>query len=169
MITKMSERRSSSFRHFTCPNAIIFKGQLMSDIKKYVRIEAEFRELKILKIDWRTILMLNTSTRKEFESGRIANIVPAKSRPNSRTAGTGVVTIINSQRNGKRVEISTKTMQRLGNPDFLEFGFADKCMVIGTGGLGDELRMKVTRSGSKGIVYNAGIGGHRTLETGFFR
>lgn len=88
----------------------------------------------------------------------LQNLEGSKSEHNSKsTSEAGVVTVINSERNGKRIEICNSVMTALGNPPTLNVGFIEGTMVMGESLPNCNNDYTLRQQGKKAVIYNAGL------------
>lgn len=67
----------------------------------------------------------------------------------------GVLSIVNSKKNGKRVSLSRELMEQLANTETVQIGFTDQLIAISEY-LGDQYTSYMLRkSGSKSIIYSS--------------
>ena len=93
-----------------------------------------------------------------IEDFNIDEIVPVKTKVVNRMVGEpGVITLINSKKNGKRISFAGAVMDKLGNPDKLQIVFWQKGIVVGVGLPKADQFFPVKKSGNKGIVYSGGL------------
>ena len=67
----------------------------------------------------------------------------------------GVISIINTEKNGKRIELSKSLMEVLENPKKVQFVLSDNTLAISERITGNDISFNVKPSGKKGIVYSA--------------
>lgn len=102
---------------------------------------------------------LKSNSNSSSHTHCLSSIVPAESKANSRAevnGSSGALTIINSPKNGKRIEIPQRTLDELGQPATIEFGFLDGELVITAAHLsGNPMTVKSMKN--KGVVYSASM------------
>ena len=99
---------------------------------------------------------------EEFDSSKFS---PSKSRSTSRVSlDSGILSVINSKENGKRITLSKELLEKLNNPEQLQFAFANDAIAIGEELLDSETYFYVKTSGKKGIVYASGLVNEITKE-----
>jgi hypothetical protein len=82
------------------------------------------------------------------------NLVPSISKSINRIPEPGVVSIVNSKKNGKRVAIASDVHSRLNQPQCLQVGFIDGNLVLGEY-LGDEYTSyTLKKQAAKYIIYS---------------
>lgn len=78
--------------------------------------------------------------------------------PISKSIGEpGVITIINSKNNGKRVCIASEPMDILGNPEKIQVVLKPQGIVVGRRLPNTTKYFKVSKSGAKGVIYSYGL------------
>jgi len=83
-----------------------------------------------------------------------SNVVPSVAKLVNRIPEAGVLSVVNSEKNGKRVSISSEVMNRLKNPETLQVGFLEGNLVIGRS-LGDSYTSyTLKKQGAKQIIYS---------------
>lgn len=95
----------------------------------------------------------------ESEVNRMENqlkIVKPKSKDTSRgtRTGNGVMTVINSNSNGKRFIFSNSVIRYLDNPDSIEIGFTEDSVVASYKLPENGQRFNLRKSGNKGVLYS---------------
>ncbi|MCT4508654.1 MAG: hypothetical protein N4A48_07815, partial [Tepidibacter sp.] len=65
----------------------------------------------------------------------------------------GVISIINSKSNGKRISLSKELMDKLDNPSRVQFAFSENSIAIGVGFLDEVPDYKINESKTKGLIY----------------
>ncbi len=93
---------------------------------------------------------------EEMETYNLSNIKKAKASSTSRgtCSGAGVVTIVNSEKNGKRISFSEDAIEHLKNEESIQIGFKDKKLFIYTG-LEEDKYYSIKKQGAKYIAYNS--------------
>ncbi|MCM3116314.1 hypothetical protein M3610_13495 [Neobacillus sp. MER 74] len=76
---------------------------------------------------------------------------------NSRYVGAGVITIINSERNGKRIILSKELMEELLEPELVQIAFSSNEIAIGEEIPNNDHHFNVRKNGAKGVIYSAGL------------
>lgn len=90
---------------------------------------------------------------------------PSSSKRVNRCSQTsGVVSIINSKKNGKRFSMSSDLWKALGNPSFVQFTFGNSSFAVAAGIENDEKSFPVKKSGNKGLVYSGDLVKEITAE-----
>lgn len=87
----------------------------------------------------------------------LANLRPSKSISINRNAdGAGILSIINSKRNGKRLALSAELLSNLNNPQTVQISFSDNELVIGKAipNCGDNSCL-IKPYKNKGMVYSS--------------
>lgn len=83
---------------------------------------------------------------------------PAQSEQKSKCCGTaGVISLINSKKNGKRLSLSSALLEYLNNPETVQIGLGDDSIVIGEVLESCDLNYTVRRQDSKGMIYAGGL------------
>jgi hypothetical protein len=114
--------------------------------------EAEFHDEKVIKAE-------SYSEEEEMlEDFSIDDLIPVKTKVVKRMIGEpGVITIINSKKNGKRIIFASAVMDKLGNPSKLQIVFWQNGIVVGAMLPKADQFFPVKESGNKGIVYSGGL------------
>lgn len=73
------------------------------------------------------------------------------------SAAPGVMSVVNSARNGKRVTFPQAVMERLNNPETLQFAFADDKIAVAERLPGNEVSFNIKRGKGRAIIYAAGL------------
>ncbi len=81
----------------------------------------------------------------------------AKSNSRGSVSSTGVVSIINSKKNGKRLEFSKELMTELNKPTSFQFAFIDNALIIGEKLPNIEENFNIMKMGKKDVVYGASL------------
>ena len=76
---------------------------------------------------------------------------------NSRSLPSGVMSVINSKRCGKRVTISKELTNELNNPEVLQFAFNENEIAIGEDIPENDHFFTVKVSGAKGVIYSSSL------------
>lgn len=71
--------------------------------------------------------------------------------------GEGVLTIVNSEKNGKRLMIAKDVMGRLGECETIQISITKAGIVVGETIPGNSKKFRVKKQGTKSIVYAAGV------------
>lgn len=111
-------------------------------------------------------IMMNESTLVEIDEHCVNEVKTtglrvrnSKSKSKTRAAKSpaGVCTVVNSEKNGKRVTISKELSDELGNIETVEIGFTENGIVVGNKlpENGTEFRFK--KSGNKGVIYSSSL------------
>lgn len=99
-----------------------------------------------------------TTENEEVTPFDFSKMRSSKSEHKAKTyTGAGVITIIKSEANGKRITVSKEAMDRLGDPTCLQFGFLEDSIVIGENLPDSDIYYTIKNSGSKGIIYSSGL------------
>lgn len=91
---------------------------------------------------------------EEFFSELSSSKTKNKTRKYSRA---GVITIINSLKNGKRITLAKDSMENLNYPDNLQFSFSNDSIVIGEVLPENDNHYNVKKKNSKGTIYSYGL------------
>lgn len=84
----------------------------------------------------------------------IKTLYPSKSSSITRTStGEGVISIINSQKNGKRLALSDQLLSKLNYPSTIQVSFTESELVIGESIPKCTNSYNINTSGKKGLVY----------------
>lgn len=95
----------------------------------------------------------------------LSSLRPVKSVSKSRTvSGAGVLSVINSKENGKRLALSSELLQKIGNPDKVQVCLAEKIVAIGKSISGCESSFLLKKGGNKGLIYSYGLVNEITNE-----
>lgn len=88
----------------------------------------------------------------------LVNLRPAKSTSVSRDLGeAGILSIINSKGNGKRVSLSAQLLENIENPEHVQIGFTHTELVVGEI-IPDSIGVfKVKEFRNKGMLYAGGL------------
>lgn len=90
----------------------------------------------------------------EDASFLLEELLPSVSNPVNRIPAPGAVSIVNSEKNGKRVSIAAKVHDKLNEPETLQVGFIENNMVLAEC-LGDGYTSySLKKQGAKHIVYS---------------
>lgn len=90
----------------------------------------------------------------------LKNIAPFEATPNERTRskkGNGVVTVVCSPKNGKRLELLPSLVTELQIEDTVQLGLLDGCMVIAKNLPNIEQSFSVKSRGKKKIIYSSAL------------
>lgn len=94
----------------------------------------------------------------EVEEVDLSDFSPSQSVSCSRRIGeAGVLTIVKSRRNGKRVVISDTVLQRLKDPEKVQISLKDTCIAIGEKLPGCINSYAIRKSGNKGMLYSGAL------------
>lgn len=82
------------------------------------------------------------------------DVVPSITKTVSRIPEAGVLTVVNSEKNGNRVAIAREVHQKLRETPSIQIGFTKGCMLLGEH-LGDSYTSHpLKKQGAKQIIYN---------------
>lgn len=96
-------------------------------------------------------------TKQEHKKYDLGNFQPALSKVTNRSElKAGVISIVNSNC-GKRITLSKKLMDELSNPSKVAISFSDEVIAIGEKLINNNNQLIIKVSGTKGIIYSAGI------------
>lgn len=88
----------------------------------------------------------------------LSQYTPARSKSTSRgKPSKGVMSIINSKNNGKRITLAKEIMVVLGHPEQLQFAFGENEILIGNDLLDNGNYFEVNPYGLKGVIYSANL------------
>ncbi|MGG3162164.1 MULTISPECIES: hypothetical protein [unclassified Geobacillus] len=73
------------------------------------------------------------------------------------TGEAGVLSIINSKSNGKRITLSSQLLEKLGCPRRVQFSFSDDEIAVGEELPENTHSFNVNKYGAKGVIYSAGL------------
>lgn len=91
-------------------------------------------------------------------------VVPSISKAVNRIPEAGVLTVVNSVKNGNRVAISREVHLKLGEPTALQVGFRQDCLILGQH-LGDTYTTyTLKQQGAKQIIYSKELVKHITAH-----
>jgi hypothetical protein len=114
--------------------------------------EAELHDEKIIKAE------SHSGDEEMLEDFNLDEIIPVKTKVVNRMIGEpGVITIINSKKNGKRIIFAGAAIDKLGNPSKLQVVFWQNGIVVGEVLPKADQFFPVKESGNKGIVYSGGL------------
>lgn len=73
--------------------------------------------------------------------------------------GRGVITIIDSQKNGKRISIKSSILERLKAKDTIQFAFTQEHVIIGTDidGIQSDFTLKDIKGSNNKVIYSADL------------
>ncbi|MFD2679258.1 hypothetical protein [Bacillus seohaeanensis] len=85
------------------------------------------------------------------------DVTPSISKTVSRIPEAGVLSVVNSKDNGKRVAIARDVHQKLSEPSSLQIGFMNNCMLLGKQ-LGDTYTSyPLRKQGAKQMIYSKAL------------
>jgi len=97
-------------------------------------------------------LLLNSEASQEFDFNILR---PAESKCSSRKSSkAGVISIINSENNGKRISLSKELMQRLNCPKTVQFSFFDDGIAIAEDLPDNEFSFTIKEWKEKYLIYS---------------
>jgi len=99
------------------------------------------------------------ATANEKRGFDISKFRPATSTSVSRGSVTpGVLSVVNSEKNGKRVSLPRSVMERLNNPKTLQFAFTDEEIAVGERLSGDNATFTPRRDKEgRALIYAANL------------
>jgi len=101
--------------------------------------------------------MSNPTQKYKEADFTVEDLVPVQSKLGNRITGAGVLTIVNSVKNGKRMAISSEVYKGLGKPTSAQIGFLTSSIVIGNDLPDDFTTYELKIHGQKAIVYNTDL------------
>lgn len=97
----------------------------------------------------------------------LTNIRSSTSKSLSRdNSEAGIISVINSKNNGKRIMLSTELMDELNWPETVQFGFGDHFILISQYFSPTEPKFVVKNATTKGIIYSSSLVEEVTRELG---
>ena len=94
----------------------------------------------------------------QYDTGKISEeyILFKRSQGSVRKSAHGVLTLINSKKNGKRIMFAMHVLKNLNNPSWLRIGANGNNIAI-SAGEDDDMSHEVKIQGNKGVIYSAEI------------
>ena len=99
----------------------------------------------------------NLDSEKEVETNLSRFFSSASNGTNSRVAGSGIITIVNSKKNGKRITFSKELMEELEEPKAVQISFHDHEIAVGEDLPNNDHYFHPKKYGVKGVVYSADL------------
>lgn len=104
------------------------------------------------------VRMNGNQSLKEILEVNPSLIIPAKSRATEKPFGkSGVITVVDGGKCGRRVVISNELCQKLGLEDLVQFTFIPGKMLVGKSTPGQTYSFQLKKQGAKHIVYSANL------------
>lgn len=102
---------------------------------------------------------LKNNNKERFWMFDVKKFVPLclMQRTTIRTRGKGMLTVISSKNNGKRILLSASLIETLKIKDFIKLGFIDDVLVVGIDLPGEENQYQLRVQGNKRVLYSAPV------------
>lgn len=114
---------------------------------EFVKEQAEMTEEEIMLEEEDEIEDFDLSELSQFTTKVVSRAIGAP----------GVMTIINSNKNGKRITFANDVIEKLGSFNQMQIAFSKQGLVIGEKIPSTEQYFPIKKSGAKWIIYSAGL------------
>jgi hypothetical protein len=98
----------------------------------------------------------NENERNDNKTNELKVIKPkSKSKARGAKSANGVCTVVNSEKNGKRVTLSKEIMELLNNPVSIEIGFTEDGIAVAKKLPENGVEFSLRKNGNKGVIYSS--------------
>jgi hypothetical protein len=95
---------------------------------------------------------------QEEEEVDLSSFCPSSSSgTNARTGEAGALSIVNSEKNGKRITLSREVTEKLNDPETVQFSFSERQILIAEELPNHNNRFTVKKHGARGVIYSSSL------------